>query len=1027
MHVIVKISLILLLGLTAAVNNLCAQPQQYSVQNYTEDDGIPQTVVDNIGTDSMGMVWLSTQNGLTCFDGRRFQKWDIDLMKSRGKRFLHFSFNPDDRKFYAMTAFYNELIRVDGFLPHATGVHVTQIFSALELLQGNNPWLDVLFPTGCRRDLGNQWILMRLNADTAVEYDDQQLVFYNAKGRIATVPFPYETYCPEKSRHLNAFFIWNSALYVCTKQGIILKITPGGIQEVPVFADGATTSRRFRDKGFYILSNANSDKNLFIADGVSLYRIDSVSPAGMHIRTIFTGFNFAANHILHCIHNPANGQFLFCGHTTGLFVIQPNAFTNLYAKSASNIFTSLLEGNDGTILSTLGDVLQPQQPGLSSYLPLLKQYSDKYSITRDGLGRIWVKTIRAVSVLTPDGRRLIHSLPVSGRVSCLRKDELSNGVWVGTLDGDLFKIECAADGTFLKQKRASGMKDMEYIMQAGDLLWLGTFNGLYRYSIAAKTIHSFPQLKDKYIRSVYCPEGAPGDAWVTTEGAGLFKIKGDKVYPLPGDKMHHLDNAHAILADAAGYYWISTNNGLFQVAQKDMEAAALEQREIYYHCHNKEMGFASNEFNGGENCALKLSNGMMAFSGMKGVVCFNPARIKPVLPDAPVYLQKVTFGNNISIAVSDTITWSDRKKRMKLTFTTPYYGNSNNLYFSYSLDNDFINHFEKEELEFNELSKGYHTITVFKKNGFGAGNASSKKLVIYVTPYWFETAVFKGLIIVALLLLVILLIHFRLRFLKRQNQKLSLLVDVRTRELHSVVSELEVNERKLTEELFFQNLLNSHITHNIRTPLRFLAEVTARFTGKADDAGSKSDQVNRQIGISVKDILATVDNLTLYIKARGKLGQQSGDEVALRQMMERLFSFFGHFQHKHQVYFQNDIPEQLVVTTQYELLRQLCYNLIDNAVKHAQATRISVTAYTEEEHVRLILSDDGIGMPSEELILLNRYFSTTHQTGQGASYQGIGMRLIRELIPVLGISLRFEGAEKGVRIIIDIPVTETKK
>ena len=54
--------ILLLLLIVLGANQLVAQ--KFTVQNYTDENGLPQNSVKSIATDNAGFVWLATENGL---------------------------------------------------------------------------------------------------------------------------------------------------------------------------------------------------------------------------------------------------------------------------------------------------------------------------------------------------------------------------------------------------------------------------------------------------------------------------------------------------------------------------------------------------------------------------------------------------------------------------------------------------------------------------------------------------------------------------------------------------------------------------------------------------------------------------------------------------------------------------------------------------------------------------------------------------------------------------------------------------
>jgi PAS domain S-box-containing protein len=97
------------------------------------------------------------------------------------------------------------------------------------------------------------------------------------------------------------------------------------------------------------------------------------------------------------------------------------------------------------------------------------------------------------------------------------------------------------------------------------------------------------------------------------------------------------------------------------------------------------------------------------------------------------------------------------------------------------------------------------------------------------------------------------------------------------------------------------------------------------------------------------------------------------------------------------------------------MLEKVFYNLIENAIRHAgKLTRIRCTAEIDSEGARIIVEDDGNGVPErfKEAIFIRKHFKNT----------GFGLYLSREILGITGLSINENGAPgSGARFEITIP------
>lgn len=97
------------------------------------------------------------------------------------------------------------------------------------------------------------------------------------------------------------------------------------------------------------------------------------------------------------------------------------------------------------------------------------------------------------------------------------------------------------------------------------------------------------------------------------------------------------------------------------------------------------------------------------------------------------------------------------------------------------------------------------------------------------------------------------------------------------------------------------------------------------------------------------------------------------------------------------------------------LFEKVCYNLIENAIRHGDhLTRIIITVHETDEGVRISVEDDGIGVPDEmkEMIFERGFGKNT----------GYGLFLAREILSLSEITMTERGQYgTGCRFDIDVP------
>ena len=262
--------------------------------------------------------------------------------------------------------------------------------------------------------------------------------------------------------------------------------------------------------------------------------------------------------------------------------------------------------------------------------------------------------------------------------------------------------------------------------ESKETLWLGTGKGLYRIHLPSKKIFRVEGLANIYIRSLHIPDGR-NELWITTYSNGIFLLKDGKLTQFPPDKEQYLSSAHCISEDKNGYFWVTTNKGLFQISRADLLAYAKRPFELYYHYYSKISGFNTNEFNGGcQPCAVRAPGGILSFPSIDGLVWFVPERIRPELPNQQIFIDKADADDSSMVFDRGMVSVKAGVPQILVKVSTPYFGDPYNLRMSYRI---FKGDEPLTEWKTLEESKniavpfhggGNYTLNVRKVSGFGS-------------------------------------------------------------------------------------------------------------------------------------------------------------------------------------------------------------------------------------------------------------------------------------------------------------------
>ena len=117
----------------------------------------------------------------------------------------------------------------------------------------------------------------------------------------------------------------------------------------------------------------------------------------------------------------------------------------------------------------------------------------------------------------------------------------------------------------------------------------------------------------------------------------------------------------------------------------------------------------------------------------------------------------------------------------------------------------------------------------------------------------------------------------------------------------------------------------------------------------------------------------------------------------------------------------------LTIKLDKKRIREAIWNLVDNAIKYTKEGGVVIATRIEDEKLKIIVSDTGIGMEKEEIdyFLKGQLFERGEEAkrlyGPG---RGIGLNLAIEFVKAHGgkIWAESKGKGKGLTFSIEIPI-----
>ena len=202
------------------------------------------------------------------------------------------------------------------------------------------------------------------------------------------------------------------------------------------------------------------------------------------------------------------------------------------------------------------------------------------------------------------------------------------------------------------------------------------------------------------------------------------------------------------------------------------------------------------------------------------------------------------------------------------------------------------------------------------------------------------------------------------------------------------------------ETLSYQNrlalLLASVIHHDIRNYIQILRqslELARLDEVKHRDWLSVAAQVAENVATFLEEVREATSEIARYQKVER--------EMDLSKVVSSILEFFSRVYLDKKVKIVNRVEEAQMVYSN-DLLRQIIYNIIDNAIKHG-TTLLKIGTKSDNRHIVLYIEDRAGGLPQAPLDYINKPGELSKAPGVG-----LGLILIKGLAPLCQVEVHAE-------------------
>lgn len=487
-------------------------------------------------------------------------------------------------------------------------------------------------------------------------------------------------------------------------------------------------------------------------------------------------------------------------------------------------------------------------------------------------------------------------------------------------------------------------------------LWVGTRqHGLLQISEASK--RRFLPKKEIPGEAVTCLAGQPdGSLWIGTAGGGLLRIKDGRI-SLCGKKEGLFDlNIHHIADDGLGFFWMSSNQGIFRISQNALgELADKKRTSIDCHPFGTSDGLPSPRCVGGRQpSGCRSSDGQLWFLTARGAVSVDPrlpentrapvaVRILELKVDGEPHLSASKSGEPSGNAAA-VLRIAPGKHHLEFQYSGIHFSAPETVRFRYRLegvDRQWVEVGAERVARYSDIPAGTRRFEVMAATPLTGWPEKGASIVIEVEPQLWERPWFPAVASLGSAGVLALIV----RALTRRRWR------ARLREVE-LQQKVESERNRIAQDI--HDDLGAGLTQ-----ISWLGEMSRRMADNPDQVRSQSDKIMA----TAHEMVASLDEIVWAVRP-----QNDSLPSLLEYLGRRVDEMFEKSPIRLRYLAPKTLPDIGVSSEFRHHFFLICKEILHNALKHSKATEVSVeTAFFPPSTLQIQITDNGVGFDGNTL------------------------------------------------------------
>jgi signal transduction histidine kinase/ligand-binding sensor domain-containing protein len=988
-------------------NWLGAQPRDLVFYHLTKTQGFNPSTGTTVFRDSKGFLWLGTFQGAVKFDGKNFIDVTSQSKVSRGKHIISI-FESSNGSFW-LGGLNSQLVH---YVPALDSFEVYDIKVKLPELKEDIVGMRVY------AELPNGELVVSLSDISHAVFNPKTNQAFLLKPRNASCTklfvSPYGAYAKKQVYYsptsdgswvykgildANNNLTWidstrlnvpeTVAAYAFTDAHTLWYVAGGALVETDFKAQ--KISRHFAANNKPLLSGDNARPvidnagNIWIGAINGAYQFDAKKRQLINYHEHVEGDKYSIQGTSEAIYADADNNVYFFFFGKGVSYCNLNSFKFEHVLTASetkkfeanNFVRGLATDHNGQIYCSVergGLLVLDTNYRIKKMLFASQDWSVEDCLT-DHTGKVWFGSDKLQS-FDPQINKLMQHTWAGGSIYTLY--ELRDGrILIGSYD-NAWMFEPQTNKIY----RLEGIDERAvytsfYELPSGQLLACARDLSVRLYQPKGDDYTLLKVIKENVYVKHTIQQNDTLLLMATTNGLYQYNINRQKMLPLDGVNRQMPDTyCYAIQKSKAGFYFVSTNNGLFRWHPQTNKTKSF----------GLEFGLQDLEFN--SRAFTQAKNGDLLFGGVNGINVVPTGNFTPKPMPAPIVQFLALKADNNVVSQDKTLLKNSTQKipvgadALNINYSVIDFYSSGKTRVRYRLLGYFSQWIETDytgNIFFPNVPPGSYELQLMATNSEGKWVGQPASLFLKLNQYWYKTWWAKVLGLLVLATAFVLFVRmFELRKLEKKQAALE--------------KELAVQRERerITEDLHDD-------VGSTLSSIHIFGDVAQQLWQKEPE---KSREMVANMSTQSRQLMQRMSDIVWSLRV-------SEDEAG--SFSQRLRSYFQELLQAKEIILDFDIDATALTEIKNPAAKKnlllICKEALNNIVKYSQATRVQIILTDCKQGLCLIIEDNGQG------------FDSTQTT------QGNGLRNIKNRCAQLNGTCTIQAeTSKGCAIICTFPL-----